>query len=204
MWRVARDIVAGLAIIVAGCDRNAVTPSPVAPPAAQTSEVPATMPSADVADAPDTQPTGTILAVDGRLYPFPRGMLRLRTSDGKVSALLYTDDPAQAIKDDYAGNSFYLPMNLDIASADEIGTAHWVFHADSSDRDDSPNGIFLHGHSIQLQPVDVDVQFSGGASAPTMDIRGRFLETHERPEDNGATPQFVVVLGSNIPLTPAK
>jgi hypothetical protein len=157
-----------VAVCACGCEKSASNP-------AVSTNPPATTNPAMAGDTTTTQPAVAFLMIDGKLQQFPPALLRLRSKDGQVSALLCTDDPPEAINDTYKGNSFYLPMSLDITDASAIGTAEWKFQAASSDHVDSLEGIFLHGARLQLQPLDVVVDFAGGEPKVTVSMQGRFL-----------------------------
>jgi hypothetical protein len=134
------------------------------------------------ARAPATQPTtlpSAFMIIDQKRVDFPPAKMRVSSSDGKVVALLYSDDPKDAISDQYTGHSFYFDMELEVPEAKDFITAVWRFTADSNDRQDTPYGIFLDGHRRQLQPLDVKVQFDPsplGANVTTVWLSGRFLE----------------------------
>jgi hypothetical protein len=182
-------VAAGLLAIVCawGCEKAGQNPTASAmnPPAA-TSPATAT-----------TQPAYTFLLIDGKLEQFPPALLRLQCKGGQVTALLCTDDPPEALKDSYQGNSFYLPMVLDITDGSEIGTAQWKCSA-GNDRIESPEGIFLHGARLQLQPFkDVEVDFTGNEPKVTVSMRGQFL-AGSTVRGNGPTslPTFSQVSGT--------
>jgi hypothetical protein len=207
---------------VAACDQ---TPAPAPPPASQPAtqasnapqlasnvQPPAGSGTAGVTSAEaqnggqlvisaDTQPAESFMTIDGKVYSFPRAMLRLRQSGSGVSALLYTDDPPAALLDNYTGNSYYLQMNLDIPDAARIGSAKWLFKAPSSERVDSPDGIFLSGHKIELQPLDVQVRFDGTEPVVTISLVGRFLLLNSVHEDVAYAPQFVNVFADGVMAT---
>ncbi|MGH7177398.1 MAG: hypothetical protein ACREJC_08465, partial [Tepidisphaeraceae bacterium] len=114
--------------------------------------------------------------IDQQPFVFPLAKLAVQESDGKVLALLFSDDPRDAISDKYTGNSFYLEMELDVPDAKDFASAIWQFKAPSSDWEDSPYGIFLDGHRRRLAPKDVKVQFEpAGPNLTTVYVSGQFL-----------------------------
>jgi hypothetical protein len=175
-------IVASLALIftiaTSGCDRNdnqqaRADQKPVAP-AVQPS-TPASAPATQPAEATKAAPP-IAMRIEDRLIEFPPAKLRVGTTDGKVIALLYSDDPKDAIKDQYAGNSFYFQMELDADDVKHFADSDWRFKASSNEQTDSPYGIFLDGHRQQLQPVEVTVSFeSVGANQTLITLSGQFL-----------------------------
>ncbi len=118
-----------------------------------------------------------MLAIDQEIYSFPPARLRVRQKRGgdPVVAVLFSDDPKSAIDDNYAGNSYYLEMALDVGSPDELGQAVWTYKSPSSARMNSTNGIFLNGTRIQLQPLEVRVEFEPRGREMGVLLRGHFL-----------------------------
>jgi hypothetical protein len=114
--------------------------------------------------------------IDSRPFDFPPARLALRSRDDRIGAVLFSDDPPEAIDDDYAGNSFYLDMTPQLAETGTLAGAHWEFKAPNSERVDEITGIFLHGKRLHLQPFDVRVSFDGVSSPMTVLIAGTFLQ----------------------------
>ena len=164
-----------------GCDRRDTkqTASKPDPTAIVDGAIPAaTNPSTQLADAVQKLPPIAMRIEDQRVE-FPPAKLRVGTSDGKVVALLYSDDPRDALKDEYAGNSFYFQMELDADDVKNFADSDWRFKATSNEQTDSPYGIFLEGHRKQLQPVDVTVQFEpAGEDQTLVSISGKFLQVN--------------------------
>lgn len=114
------------------------------------------------------------MRINGQWAVFPKARLKLEGDGTHLTALLFSDDPPEAIKDDYQGNSFYLPMALDIDEAKDLASATWSYRARTSEREDTPYGIYLNGRKMQLQPYDVRATFAGGDLA-TITLSGEFL-----------------------------
>jgi hypothetical protein len=162
------------------------------PAAAPSSTQPATLPSA-------------FMIIKGQRVDFPPAKLRVSSSDGKVIALLFSDDPKDAISDQYTGHSFYLEMELDVAEPKDYLSAAWHFSADSHDRQDTPYGIFLDGHRRQLQPTDVRVKFEPspfGSDVTTVWLKGTFLEINI--QDPGTPPREAEVSAQFVAKTMVK
>lgn len=182
---------------MAAVDRDPQTPAdaaaPDAPPAA---EVP------PVAAAPQepAAPTNLVLLIDDRLVEFPAARLHLtRTAEG-VSARLYSDDPDEAIRDNYTGNSFYLQMPLAISDPNKVDQSSWTYKAPNSDKSRKPDGIYLDGTRTHLQPFDVEALFEreGAPAGLKVEISGQFLTFDDA--DAPGTPRFVTVWG-RLPVT---
>jgi hypothetical protein len=170
----AMILCAGAAV---GCDRSkspavaTVAPSDGAPLVQPAS--PATAP----ATQPATQPAASSLLINGVFKQFPPARLRLIVEGDHVTAVLYSADPATAINDDYAGNSFYLSMPLtDVKDLASMDGAEWRFKSINSERADTTDGIFLEGLKHQLQPMDVIVRFEGTGSSMRVRLAGEFLD----------------------------
>jgi hypothetical protein len=173
-----------VAVCASGCEKSSQSPS-------VSSGNPTTNPS-----SPATQPAYSFLMIDGKLEQFPPALLRLQAKGGQVTALLCTDDPPEALNDSYQGNSFYLPMVLDIADPADIGTAQWKCSA-GNDHIDSPEGIFLHGAKLQLQPFkDVEVDFAGSEPKVTVSVNGQFLAASTVRGGPESLPKFSQVSGT--------
>ena len=138
-----------------------------------------------------TQAASSFMKINNRLVVFPAARLKLETDGTHLTALLFSDDPPAAIKDDYDGNSYYLQMKLDVEDPKELGSATWTFKAPSSEREDSPYGIYLNGKKIQLQPMEVGARFAGeDPQRMTVSMAGQFQMLVAG--DNGV-PQMVLV-----------
>jgi hypothetical protein len=209
----------------AGCDDGSTaSPSPRTPttapsaavdppPSRITDTAPATTAAATTAEA--TQPASSVMNINGHLTTFPAARVRIESDGRDVVALLYSDDPREALKSNYTGNSFYLRMVLDIDDASKLVDAAWAYTAPSSgDREreaDSPYGIFLGGRRIALQPFDVRVRFKAdgetAAARPTTSpsapaamtalISGKFRILDDTP---GRGPAQVLPISAELPV----
>ncbi len=131
--------------------------------------------------APSTQsqPVLALLTINGLGAEFPptKVLMHERDRDGKIAIELYSDLPKSALRK-YDGNELYLEMKLDADPTDsrsnERAEADWHFKSTSSGRVDSPNGIFLHGQAMHLQPQEVWVKFDREAGQLVARIAGEF------------------------------
>jgi hypothetical protein len=132
-----------------------------------------------------------MISIDQRRYEFPQAMLRVHQSGGHVVALLYSDDPKDALDDNYRGNGFYFQLPLDVPDT-KFDDDVWMNQAQSSDRVETPYGIFLDGHRRQLQPLDVRIRLRRmDAGSMRVEISGTFLSVD--PQDDAAATQVVPV-----------
>ena len=106
-----------------------------------------------------TQPAVAMLMIDGTATQFPPTKMRLSEKGGRVVAELFSDLPPSAIRK-YDGNELYFEMQLQNADGGKLDNATWSFKSTSSGKVDSPNGIFLNGQQVHLQPDDVRVTFA--------------------------------------------
>ncbi|HVT88129.1 MAG TPA: hypothetical protein VHD56_04695 [Tepidisphaeraceae bacterium] len=133
------------------------------PAATQTAILPTTMPVLPAA-----------ISIDQQIYEFPPASVLLINRDDQIIAQLSTDDPPQATQDDYAGNSFYLEMPLDV-TGNTLGDAQWQYKTADMEREEGITGIFLNGRKKVLQPFDVRVGFNSSSSPMLVLINGTFL-----------------------------
>lgn len=192
-----------------GCgDGGAVGTAPAEPTARrhppEASPAPTTPPAQAAAQAalqPSTRPP-VVLIVDEQPREFPPARLFVESRNGKTVALLMSEDPREAIDDDYTGNSFYLEVAFD-EEVDSLRDRVWQFQATSPERSDGPHGLFLEGNRKQLQPFELKVHFEGpkepGAEGVAW-ISGTFYQFEEAPPDGRAPPPRIVPVAGRIPL----
>jgi hypothetical protein len=196
-----RAIVLGCALILlGGCGKSqtaATSNSSPPPPATQ----PATQP---LTAAPATAPEPAFVAIDQRRYEFPPAKIVWDAKDGRGMATLYSDDPRSALENKYAGNSFYLQMDMELGDtkpADDkpMDGARWTYRAPSSERSESPTGIYLEGQHWQLQPVDVQAQLEQTGDGVTAYLAGTFLMFDSTNEnDHGKIVQVAARLSPQL------
>lgn len=163
-------VLASLAILfAAACDRTTASSDSTQNP----SDPPATSPSATDGSPATASPVE--LLIDGKRVTFPPARVVLQKRQGRIAAIVYSDDPRDAIKPEYTGNSFYLLMHLDISDELDLDGAVWAYKSSTSSFEESPYGIFLDGNRKQLQPSDVAVQFVGPPDRLEIELRGTFM-----------------------------
>ena len=137
-----------------------------------------------------------MLMIDRAAQWFPPARLRLTTSDGKVVARLYSDDPKGVLTGKETVNSFDMRMVLpNISDPADISKTAWIDHSSSMDKQDTPYGIFLNNQQDVLQPMDVMVQFQGQAPRMNVVVRGTFNSFHNSEQNPNPAPAMVSVVG---------
>jgi hypothetical protein len=196
------------AAVAAGCDDRSASrpasrtagrsdaPAGVETPAAVEANAQTASASQPASRPAQTQPAVAYLTIDGQIMQFPSARLRLTRTDEGVRALLFSNDPKEAIAADYQGNSFYFDVPLKIADPKDIADAEYAYKAPTSEtEEDSPNGIFVHGMRTHLQPQDIAITFDGESPNVMARVAGRFLVVHTTG-DAAAPGQFASVTGT--------
>ena len=186
-------------ILMAGCaksddDQTQAANSPTTRP--DTSGLNAPVQPAAIAESPTTAPAASDLVIAGTNYWFPPARLRLSTSDGKIVARLYSDDPRGVLTGNETVNSYDIMMVLpNITDPADITKTAWVDHSASMEKQDSPYGIFLNNQQDVLQPTDVTVQFRGQAPHIQVIVWGTFGRFHISDQTPHPAPVPVLVKG---------
>jgi hypothetical protein len=137
----------------------------------------------------ETPPEAALLQVDQKNFSFPPAVLRLSVSKGHVNARLSSDDPPDAIQDNYHGNSFDLIMALNISDTSQIDHAVWEFPpAAAQPQRESGYGIFLDGQRRRLHPQDVVASFTREGDHVIIDMKGVFFEYQSADTGRPANP----------------
>ena len=193
---VCRGFSTVLLCFIVGCERAPVTEAPATAPA-NASAATAGATTTPTTDPASNQPRESAMTIDGRRVAFPPAKLVLKPRSGHVHAMLHSDDPPAAIRDDYAGNSYYLDMPLEIETAEELAETKWVFKAPTSERSDTVSGIYLDGRKKHLQPLDVVAEFDRPpGQAVKIYLSGQFLLFGA--EDDPAVPGQIVVVSAEL------
>jgi hypothetical protein len=130
----------------------------------------------------------------GKSVEFPRARLRLTGKGGhNVVALLYSDDPKEALKGNWAGDRYYFRMPLQISDRRQIDGTQYRMVADLDGTEESGNGVFLKGDQDHLEPVDLWVIFETQGPRTVASIGGLFkLSDADAP---GGEPRWFQVKG---------
>lgn len=174
---------------LAACDRGDSKP----PRAITTTTVRIETPSTLPATAPATRPTSSVLVIDGKEYKFPAARLHLVQQQPQVELLLFSDDPAEALKPHYDGNRYYFAIKLDIDNLTHLAHTDYRAKALSMERTDSPYGIFLDGDRYLLQPYEWRVEFVDNGAGFNIGLQGQFIRFDLR--DDGPIGKMVQVFG---------
>jgi hypothetical protein len=160
-------------VAIVGCDRSSTTSTGA--PATQKVAI-----NSDPTTLATTQSLPAYIWVDDRMFQFPPAKVIVKHKDDQMMALLFSDDPPEAINDNYMGNSFYLELTeMETPEVGKLAGASWGFKAPNSERAESVSGIFLQGRRSHLQPFDVRIQFDTTESPVTARIAGTFLQFDE-------------------------
>jgi hypothetical protein len=132
--------------------------------------------------------------IDQQRYEFPPALLQLRNRDGKLDAVLLSDDPKDAISSSYRGNSFYIQIPAQASDLRDLVSTSWPYKAPSNERSDSPDGIFLDGNRLELQPADISFRLEGEPPMMTVWLTGNFqlFDAH----DDKVPARMVPVMGT--------
>jgi hypothetical protein len=192
-WMGEAMVVGTVAVLLAagGCKRQSKPAAPVPPPA--------TAPHASPASAPATRAAATqalqaraepsVMEINGKPWFFPPARLRVEEKEGVVRAQLYSSSQPTIPEKSDAGNLYYFDIPLDIDDPAQIEHAQWSIESTSQQQDDSPNGIFLDGMKMQLQPYNVHILFNRDGQNIMVRVVGQFLQF----SDEQPAPQVVKV-----------
>lgn len=130
---------------------------------------------------------------------FPAAKIKVKERNDRTVVYLISDDPPEAIDDDYIGNSYYLEIPFD-EQLESLAGQEWRFEAPSLDKLDTPNGIFLEGNRKQLEPYQVKVQFQRAGEQDLVWISGTFFQ-YDTIADR-EPPKLVAVTGRLVVTFP--
>lgn len=196
-WLVS-GVAAVLGCAIAGCNRSEqadhtpppgqepAVPAPVSVPAPATQPISpkAYLPSfLYIKEVPDPRKSQTTEvapadpAVWGPTVQFARARLSIVGKGGHaLSAVLFSDDPKEALKDNWTGDRylFRMPLRINDRKAIDGYRYRWTNSLEGADETDS--GIFLRGDSEHIEPVDLDVQFVVDGSTVKVWLGGLFKQ----------------------------
>src|SRR5581483_11338557 len=183
--------------LVWGCNRPQ-TAGPTSQPAGTARQSSARIEPANPPATAPAERAPTFVYIEQKQLTFPPAILQVQNRDNQCNAILMSDDPKSAIEDNYHGNSFYLEMPLMVSDPKDLPSYSYQYQAPTSDRTDSPDGIFLDGNRLQLQPLMMQVKFEdAGGGAIEVTLKGTFLEFDTRDD---TVPAKKVNVVSQIPV----
>jgi hypothetical protein len=194
--RIAIISICGLAM-AAGCAKTEDEPVQ-ANSSSTTQPTTAAKTQSNDADSAEPAPTASMMMVNRGQQWFGPAHLHLSTSDGKVIARLYSEDPKEVLSGKQTVNSYDMQMPLNIADPSAISNTVWVNRSSSMDRQEHPKvGIFLDTQQEVLQPMDVKVTFIGDGARVRAVVQGNFAMFHvnDRMPMPGSAPDMVPVVG---------
>ncbi len=177
------------------CDR---APAPLALPpttrvARPVTAIPATQPVRNVI------PENAVFIVSAEGYPnqqivFPPARILVSRQEDQIHLTIQSNDPPEAMKDGYTGNSFRFDYLL--AAGEELIGSSSTLRENQTDEGDDKNGLFLQGGRQIAQPQLVTIKIEGTEESPQIEISGNFQLTAQSTE---AAPQIVVVRARLLP-----
>ena len=210
------------ALLLAGCDGSSgdgdvmVMRPAEARPTTDRAAPPTTVPAEVVATTPADGGAGEVMlaaapswiSIDNEPYEFPPAKLFLKRSGDRVKVKLFGKAPDDAADRGagWAGQSFYFEIEIelppesagagatDAVSPQELASAEWAFHANASERSESPSGIVLGRQSTLLQPSDVLMSFDPlDDNLVSVTLVGTFSEFDTRKPRDAARERQVSV-----------
>lgn len=215
--RLARRVgLLGLALaMVVGCDDPAQTKAPNTPAIVNP---PTTLPSPELASAKlpaipmssylwlrevsDPRKSQADAAVEtstdadpnGVAVQFPRARLRLSgKGEDRMVAMLYSDDPKEAINKGWQGDRYYFRMPLRVGSVDQLDDAPYRMAVPFEGQDETSNGVFRMGDRYHMEPIDLSVVFEPQGNQVKISLGGLFKQYDTT--DVSAEPKWFHVQG---------
>ena len=177
------SVLLGGLTLLSACDQkhDAAPPQPTTKAAAvlPPTTVPASQPVAEIR-IPST------IVINGQPFSFPPAKLVLKQTDNGVRATLFSDDPPEALKEDYTGNSFYFDVTIEADSLDDLVGQQFVYRNSMGERRNSTTGIFIDGSKQVLQPLMAAIEFDKVDGQWVALIGGQFQMYDEQTPDNQA------------------
>lgn len=157
------------------CDRKPEAAAAPAPAASQPVEK-------RIVERPATRPV-SMITISDRPVLFPPAKLVLQQNASGVTATLFSDDPPEAVKDDYRGNSFRFEISFDNATLDDVTGQQFVWKNSADDKPDSLTGIFLNGQQQSIQPLAATMTLMKVGQQWTANIGGEFQYVDNQKAD---------------------
>lgn len=135
----------------------------------------------EVSDPRKSQSEEAIAASDadpnGIPVQFPRARLRLvGKGEDRMVAVLYSDDPKEAINKTWQGDRYYFRMPLRIGDPAKLDEAPFRMAVPFEGQDETSNGVFRQGDRYHFEPIDLSVRFEPEGSQVKIYIGGLFKQ----------------------------
>ncbi|MDB5326596.1 MAG: hypothetical protein JWM57_2165 [Phycisphaerales bacterium] len=161
-----------------GCRRGTAAPAP-----APATQVAASQPATQPADAPPAT-----MIINGQAFIFPAPKLVAIVKDGALRVTLFSNDPAEAVREGYTGNSFYFRFNMDGEKPDDLSGQQYLFRNSYAEQDETASGLFIAGGRQTLRPMDATISFDpAGGQLTVVHITGSFKLIDDQTPDNQTT-----------------
>lgn len=177
------------AACLAGCKRKPAD-APPAEPTTRVSVVPVT--ATEPASQP-IEPVGVTFKINGQDFSFPAAKLVTKPTDDGVRVTLFSDDPPEAVRDGYQGNSFYFRFQLGEDALADIAGQQFAYRNSSSEQDETSSGLFIAGGRQTLRPMTATVTIERVEQQIVVQVSGTFRLFDDQAVDN--TPVSVRVSG---------
>lgn len=141
--------------------------------------------STPTASTPTTAPTTratfarlpVVFMIDKQAIECPAAVLASVSADAPESLMLHSDDPPEAAREGYHGNSFYFDFKVPDLDRDVVlGTVVRLKPA-AVEHDDVADGIMIDGQRLILSPVDATISFEPAGDHMMAKLSGVFQLT---------------------------
>ena len=142
------------------------------------------------------------MIINGQAFSFPAPKLVAVVKDGSLRVTLFSNDPPEAVREGYTGNSFYFRFNMDGEKPDDLSGQQFVYHNSYAEQDETASGLFIAGGRQTLRPVDATITFDpAGGQLTVIHINGSFKLIDDQTPDNQTTVVKVQAM-LEIPVAP--
>ncbi|MGC4031813.1 MAG: hypothetical protein QM754_08790 [Tepidisphaeraceae bacterium] len=162
-----------------------------APPGEPTTRV--TVVSTTEPASQPAEPVSVTFKINGQDFTFPAAKLVTKANDDGVRVTLFSDDPPEAVRDGYQGNSFYFRFQLGDDAAADIAGQQFAFRNSFSEQDETSSGLFIAGGRQTLRPASATVTIERVEQQIVVQVAGTFRLFDDQAADN--TPASVRVSG---------
>jgi hypothetical protein len=131
----------------------------------------------------------------GEATRFAGARLRLLgKGEGPLVAVLFSNDPKEAITQKWQGNRYYFRMPLRVSDASKLDQSPYRLRVSRDDADETTEGVYLAGDRYHLEPIDLSVEFTPIGSQVWAVSLGGLFKLYDN-EDVAAAPRWFFVQG---------